>query len=201
MKILLSCLLPALLLAADQGNDVRKAKPEGYAGYFGEQLASHYFHPHFHWAAAFSEYDGTIMIEDGSLWRVSDDGFRYISDWKRNDPLCLELITPWFAEPYYTIENQSDRQHKVIKVTLANGPTLNGKFSRQIMSIDGNAKTITLTDRTRWNLNDLNACKKWAVGDYVVVAKNSYYGSVLLNIDLKEEAYATLRKWIYGECN
>jgi hypothetical protein len=188
-KLFFSCLIPSMLLFA-----AHEPAPQGYAGYFGEQLSSHYFHPHYHWAVSFSDTNKTITIEDGSVWQVSS-GYYYLSDWKANDPISLKS-----SGGFYKMENHADRTYSEVSVTILDGPKIGGKYARQIMSIDSAKKLITLTDRSRWNLSYIPA--NWVTGDYIVVAtKYGYYDSVLLNVDLKEETPAKLRKWIYGELN
>ena len=202
MKRFLTCLLPVLLIAADDTQN----EPAGYAGYFSDRHSKYYFHPQYHWAADFSDRDQTVTLEDGSIWRVDPSEFRHIEKWKHNDPITVNSLTVdhgwiWSSlETTYFLKNYGARPYPVVKATLLVGPKLVGNYSRQIQVIDGVSKTITLTDRTIWELPDFSSCNRWYVGDYVIVVTEEKTGKpILLNYVRNEEAKANLRKWIYGE--
>ena len=189
-RFFLTFFIPAAMLLAKTEDSV-----QGYSGYFADQLAPCYFHPEFHWAVDFSDYDRTITIEDGSIWKIPSSDYYYLSDWKRNDPLSLEYS---FFPGSYTLHNRTDRKYTKVRVTLVSGPVVGAEFARQICNIDALKGLITLSDRTQWQPSFFSECRDWTIGDYIIVAQGTWTQSVLLNVNLNKETYATLRKWTYG---
>lgn len=117
------------------------------------------------------EYE--LMLEDGSIWKVSSyDGDKAIG-WRSNDPITVTQNNRWFSRHSYRIIN--DASGVAVEANLFRIPDPYGPYSRYIVSVDYDRKEVLLSDNTLYDVSflDTSVLRGWTIHNFIIIAINS----------------------------
>lgn len=143
-----------------------------------------------------SPLDGSICLEDGSIWQTEPSDRILLQTWKIRDLLFIQQNSEWFSSYAYEMVNQIT--HEKAQVTLLSPPLPKQKYTYHIIGIDKNKGQVLLTDQSSWNVCFFSApsLEEWNLHDTILVGVNSSYlfrgDYILINVNRKEYLYANL---------
>ena len=177
--------------------ETEEKEDQKQTGYYSNGYPAVYFPYEAHNLVAISALGDSIVIEDGSIWKVAYSDRNAIKYWKETDPLIVYPNKAWFGRDHYLVYNQVLEQY--VRVTLTHGPLLNHELSKQIIFIDYKKGEVVLNDESYWKISssDRYLLEEWLVGDYIIIGKNNSLFSgkeyILLNSNMYNHIRADLR--------
>jgi hypothetical protein len=147
--------------------------------------------PRVHHLDSYSLCDNTIVLHDGSLWKVNSWDMYKVLNWASNDVLSLSCTESFFGEKYILTNPVTGQS---IHIDLLDGPVLFGPNSHWVVAIDHSLKRVYLENGSFWDVRflDQNMLYQWAINDTVIVGDTNgwWSDSVLINVNMNQHVYA-----------
>lgn len=134
-----------------------------------------------------------VELEDGSVWRVEELGpetksfykatafpieeqyvENLVANWQPGERLIFHKVIDRETILIYNIDR--DQLFDFVPFSPPKYETIN------VASIDLWNKTLSLTNGTSWKFTSLCSCKKWKVGDPVLIAKDTPWSKINTHI-------------------
>ncbi|MEI6242289.1 MAG: hypothetical protein WCP39_02665 [Chlamydiota bacterium] len=148
-----------------------------------------YFPAEFHFIRSISGVGESIEIEDGSVWKLSENNMRILS-WKNTDPLIITQNHSWFSDYSYVIVNKYTGES--VLATLDLGPLEDSQWLKKVQFVNVSRSEIILDNQTKWKVSswDRDLIKEWKSGDVVIIGTNtsqfSFKKNLLINVSMNE---------------
>jgi hypothetical protein len=117
-------------------------------------------------------YQCTLLLDNGSLWKVSAYDGEKTTYWHTDDPIIIIPNSRSFSLHPYRIVNLANKTS--IEVNLVPPPEEFGRYARRIKTIDAEKKEIHLTDNSKYEIShpDPSNLLAWAINQPIILGAN-----------------------------
>jgi len=149
-----------------------------------------------HEIESFSSSDGSLKLEDSSVWLVHPNDRKILQGWKNHDLIFIQQSADLLAPCNYLLTNQTTSESLHANLSLPPDPKSQHAF--RIKDLDRGNGHVHLQDGSIWNtcFFYMPKLKNWKAGDPILVGLN---GSnfirgdyLLINLALDEFVYVNL---------
>lgn len=135
---------------------------------------------------SFSLLEGSVELEDGSIWAIWYEDIYKTSNWLATDLIVISRNKALFSSYDFKITNQNTGAS--ILANLYMGPFYDSLYRRWVAAIDDYNNLVYLDDGSVWSMStfDFSIIYEWSVGDTVIigVSDSIFNPNFLLNVDL-----------------
>lgn len=178
------------LLARHEGEKL--ATPSASYSLFSPYTSSYYGVYHFAvlFNDAFSIYEGSVELEDGSIWTIWYEDLYKTANWLDTDLIVISRNPSLFSSYDYLLTNQNTGVS--ILANLYMGPLYDSLYRRWIIAVDDYYNYVYLDDGSVWSMSwfDSSTVYAWNVGDTVIigVSDSLFNPNFLLNVNSMTQA-------------
>ena len=138
----------------------------------------------------FSLFEGSLHLNDGSIWAVWYEDVYKMSYWLATDWIVISRNHSLFSSYDFKLTNQNTGES--VLANLHMGPLYDSFYRRWIIAIDDYSNLVYLDDGSVWNMSlfDASTIYEWSVGHTVIIGvSDSFFNpNFLLNVDLMTSA-------------
>jgi hypothetical protein len=142
---------------------------------------------------SFSFLQGSIELDDGSIWTCWFEDMYKMDTWLATDLILISRNNAMISSYDYKLTNQNTGISIVVNLHL--GPFYDSPYTRWIIDIDYYNNFVFLNDGTIWSMSFLDkwTISQWGIGNTVIIGVSDgiVNPNFLLNVDYMSQASGT----------